>query len=371
MTFGRRNGSTPILRSIGVFVLVAGAVAAARAEPVPVPVVASFSILGDMVQRLGGDRVTVTTLVGPDGDTHVYQPSPADARAVTKARLLVVNGLEFEGWMERLLEAADFKGVLVTATDGIDPIEADEDGEHHEDSHKDSHGDSHETGESEKHGHDGEAHDKAHKDDEHHGEEKSDGHKQAEHHDEHKETDHHGHHHGVHDPHAWQDLANAQVYARNIAQGLSAVDPANEAHYQAQLTSYLKELTTLDAEIKAKMAQLPENRRTVVTSHDAFQYFGRAYGLAFLAPQGLSTESEASAEDVARLIRQIREQEISAVFVENLGDPRLIKRIAAESGAVVGGTLYPGALSPPDGPAPTYLDMLRVNASTLHEALKD
>ena len=355
MMFSRGHGPFRFPRILAVFALLVAAVAPARGEPVPV--VVTFSILGDMVKQIGGDRVTVTTLVGPDGDSHVYQPSPADARAVAKAHLLVVNGLGFEGWMERLTEAADFKGVLVTATDGIDPIEVGEADDHHEDSH--------ETGKPEKHGHDGDTHDRAHND------HKVGGHQQAEHQDGHKDTDHHGHEHGAHDPHAWQDLASAQVYARNIAQGLWAVDPANAAHYQEQLASYLTEITTLDANIKARLAQLPANRRTVITSHDALQYFGRAYGLTFLAPQGLSTESEASAEDVARLIRQIRKQEISAVFVENLGDPRLIKRIAAETGAVVGGTLYSDALSPADGPAPTYLDMLRVNASTLHDALKD
>ena len=117
------------------------------------------------------------------------------------------------------------------------------------------------------------------------------------------------------------------------------------------------------------MAALPADRRTVVTSHDAFQYFGRDYGLTFLAPQGLSTESEASAKDVARLIQQIRERGIRAVFVENVADPRLLERIADETGATIGGTLYPGALSGPDGPAPTYLDMMRHNATTLAQAL--
>ena len=360
----RPRRSMFFLRIAGALALLAAAVAPVRAEPVPV--VATFSVLGDMVKQIGDDRVAVTTLVGPDGDTHVYRPSPADARAVARARLMVVNGLGFEGWMERLLAAADFKGVLVTASDGVDVIETGEDEGHHGDAHKDSHG--HE--ESEKHGHDEHAHDKANKATGHDHDEKAGEHGHAEHRG-HEEDGHHGHDHGAHDPHAWQDLASARVYARNIAKGLAAVDPANAAHYQERLTRYLKAISTLDAEIKTAMAQLPASRRTVVTSHDAFQYFGRAYGLTFLAPQGLSTESEASAEDVARLIRQIRAEKIKAVFVENLSDPRLVKRIAEETGAVVGGTLYPGALSPPGGPAPTYLDMLRTNARVLRNTLAD
>ena len=354
-----------LIQLMGVCVLSIAMLDSARAEPVRV--VATFSVLGDMVKQIGGDRVALTTLVGPDGDTHVFQPSPADARAVAKAQLLVVNGLGFEGWMERLLEAANFKGALVTATDGIDAIKYVEDDANHDDGHKDAH----DGGESGKHGHDDKAQAKAHKDDDNHDKHTEHEGKHAEHHDGHKEAGHDDHDHGTHDPHAWQEPASAQVYVRNIAQGLSAVDATNATYYQERLASYLKQLQALDVEIKTSLARLPANRRTVVTSHDAFQYFGRAVNLTFLAPQGISTESEASAKDVARLIRQIREQKISAVFVENLGDARLIERIAEETGAAVGGTLYPGALSPPDGPAPTYLDMLRTNARALHDALKD
>ena len=298
----------------------------ARSEG-PLPVVATFSILGDMVTRIGGESVAVTTLVGADGDTHVYQPTPADARAVSDARLLVVNGLEFEGWLDRLIDASDFRGVRVGATDGIEPI-AYEDG-------------------ADTHDGDGEAD-----------------------HDEHAEGDGHGgHDHGAFDPHAWQSLRNAAVYADNIAAALSRADPGNASLFYRNRAAYVAEIAALDAEIREIVAGLPAGSRTVVTSHDAFRYFGRDYGLTFIAPQGLSTESEASARDVARLIQQIRDQGIRAVFIENIGDPRLLERIAEESGAVIGGTLYPGALSGPDGPAPTYLDMIRHNATTLARAL--
>ena len=307
----------------------------ARAEGA-IPVVATFSILGDMVKRIGGEAVAVTTLVGADGDTHVYRPTPADARAVSDARLLVVNGLEFEGWLDRLIDASDFRGVRVVATAGIEPI-AYEDGA-----------------------------------DTHDGDREADRDEHADHddHDEHAGGDDHGgHDHGVFDPHAWQSLRHAAIYVDNIAAALSRADPGNASLFYRNRAAYVAEIAALDAEIREIVAGLPAGGRTVVTSHDAFRYFGRDYGLSFIAPQGLSTESEASARDVARLIEQIRDQGIRAVFIENIGDPRLLERIAEESGAVIGGTLYPGALSGPDGPAPTYLDMIRHNATTLARAL--
>ena len=159
------------------------------------------------------------------------------------------------------------------------------------------------------------------------------------------------------------------AYVDNITAALAQADPANAAEFYENRAEYVMEIEALDAEIREMVASLPAESRTVVTSHDAFQYFGRDYELTFLAPQGLSTESEASAQDVARLIEQMREQGISAVFVENITDSRLLEQIANETGATIGGTLYPGALSGPEGPAPTYLDMMRHNATTLTQAL--
>ncbi|MEO1017307.1 MAG: metal ABC transporter substrate-binding protein [Pseudomonadota bacterium] len=321
----------------------AGPLAAQSTEPIPV--VATFSILGDMVERIGGEHVAVTTLVGPDGDTHVFQPTPADARAVSDAELLFVNGLEFEGWIDRLFDASGFAGTRVVATEGIEPI-AFEEGEDHQESDdhaEHDHGDSH-NDHAEEAGHD---HD----------------------HEEHAEAGHDHHHHGAFDPHAWQSLDNALAYVDNITAALAQADPANAADFYQDRAAYVAEIEALDAEIREILASLPTDRRTVVTSHDAFQYFGRDYGLTFLAPQGLSTESEASAQDVSRLIEQMREEGISAVFVENIADSRLLEQISNETGATIGGTLYPGALSGPDGPAPTYLDMMRHNATTLAQAL--
>ena len=289
------------------------AAAASGTPNKPIRAVATFSILGDMVSRIGGEHVAVTTLVGPNGDAHVYRPTPAAARAVSEAHVLVVNGLDYEGWLDRLMEAANFGGVRAVATTGIEPIAVE---------HAD--GDDH---------------------------------------------NHDGHDHGAADPHAWQSLRYAVTYADNITAALAKADPENAGAFYGNRAAYVAEIEALDAEIRGVFAKLPPRSRTIVTSHDAFQYFGRDYGLTFIAPQGLSTASEASAQNVARLIELIRDREIRAVFTENVADPRLLKRIADETGATVGGTLYPGTLSGPEGPAPTYLDMMRHNATTLVQAL--
>lgn len=298
----------------------------------PLDVVATFSILGDMVEQIGGDQVVVTTLVGPNGDAHMFQPSPEDARAVSSADVLVVNGLEFEGWLDRLTDASDFSGVLIVAANGIDAIAYDDHG--HDDEHE------HE------HGHDDHGHD-----------------------DEHDHHDHEGHQHGAYDPHAWQSVGNALVYTDNISSGLSEADPNHAEFFASNAAAYRGELESLDADIRALVQEIPSDSRLIVTSHDAFQYFGRDYGLEFRSPQGISTESEASARDVADLIEGIRADAVSAVFFESTADTRLLERIAEETNASIGGTLFPGALSEPDGPAPSYLAMMRHNAETISAAL--
>ena len=278
------------------------------------PVVASFSILGDFVRQIGGDRVSVTTLVGPDGDAHVYSPSPADAKALAAAKLVAVNGLHFEGWLPRLVKSSGTKATLAEATKGITPLEADDD---HDD-----------------HGKGG-----------------------------------HAHAHGHDDPHAWQSVANAKVYVANIRDALSAADPAGKPSYEANATAYLAQLDKLEGEVKAAIARIPAERRKAITTHDAFGYFVKAYGIAFVAPQGVSTEAEASARDVARIIRQVKAQKIPAVFLENVTNPRLVEQIARESGAKVGGRLYSDALSAESGPAGTYIRMMKHNISEIEKAL--
>lgn len=284
----------------------------------PLKVVASFSILGDIVANVGGDKIALTTLVGPDGDAHVFQPSPADARAVAGADVVIVNGLGFEGWIERLTEASGYKGPVIVASKGITPREMAEEEEGHE---------------------------------------------------EHAGHDHEHHDHGNIDPHAWQNIGNVIAYVDTIATGLIAADPADQGAYEANATAYKAKLTALDAKVKAAIAALPPERRKIITSHDAFGYFAAAYGLEVLAPQGVSTESEASAKGVATLIRQIKKEKAPAVFLENITDPRLIERIAKETGAHIGGTLYSDALSDASGPASTYIAMFEHNLAALAAAL--
>ena len=296
-------------------------------------VVASFSIIGDFARNVGGDRVTITTLVGPDGDAHVYEPKPADAASVSAADVVLVNGLQFEGFIKRLVEASGTKAPVVELTRGGEVLKASEEEHNHgEGEHKEA-----------EDGHDHDA-----------GEEHADG---------------EGHHHGEYDPHAWQSVHNAEVYVKNIADAFCAADAAGCDIYRANAATYGAKLEALDAEIKAAVDGIPAEKRTIITSHDAFGYFEHEYGLRFLAPEGVSTESEASAADVAALIRQIREDKASAIFVENITNPRLVEQIAAETGLKVGGSLYSDALSPAGGPAATYIDMMRHNITTIKGAI--
>ncbi|WP_205648740.1 metal ABC transporter substrate-binding protein [Acuticoccus kandeliae] len=291
-------------------------------------VITSFSILGDMVGQIGGDAVTVSSLVGPNGDAHVYEPTPADARALAGAPLLITNGLDFEAWLPRLVEASGFAGTEIVASQGVTPRRWTEEEGHADEDHDDDHE---------------EAHDAAHEEE---------------------------HLHGEYDPHAWQDLSNGVIYARNIMDTLVAADPAHADQYRERGAAYIAALEALDAEIRAEIAGLPDDRRTVVTNHEAFGYFGDAYGIRFVAPEGLSTDAEVSAADIARIIQQIRRENIKAVFVENVTDNRLIEQISRETDSTVGGTLYSDSLSKPDGPGATYLDMFRHNATALLSSLK-
>lgn len=300
-------------------------------------VVASFSIIGDMAKQVGGERISLATLVGSDADAHVYEPRPQDAAAVAEADVVLVNGLGFEGFIERLTKASAPKRPPVELTKGVETIKAGEDAHDHgaeEAEHK------HSEGEAE-HAHEGE-----HK----------------------HEKEGHDHAGGI-DPHAFQSVGNARVYVKNITDAFCAADAAGCESYKANAKAYDAKLEALDAEIKATVAALPQDKRVVITSHDAFGYFAHAYGLTFHAPEGVSTESEASAADVAKLIDQIREEKAAAIFVENISDPRLIEQISREAGVKVGGALYSDALSGPDGPAATYIDLMRHNMATIKGAV--
>lgn len=287
---------------LATFALFASPLRAQPAPPPPprLPVVASFSILGDLVRIVGGDRVDVATIVGPDGDAHVYQPSPQDGRRLAAAKLVFVNGLGFEGWIDRLVSASKTKARIVTVSRAVTPRK---DGE------------------------------------------------------------------GV-DPHAWQDVANVKIYAANIRDALIEADPDGAERYKVNAAQYLHALGALDAEIVAAIDSIPRARRRVVSTHDAFGYFAARYGVEFIAPQGVSTDAEASARDIARIVDAVKAHKVAAVFLENVVDPRFAERIAAETGAKVGGTLYSDALSAPDGPAPNYLRLMRFNVTQLTQALR-
>jgi zinc/manganese transport system substrate-binding protein len=300
-----------ILVAVALLTLQFGMGAALAADKVKA--VASFSILADLIRQIGADRVDVTALAGPNADMHAFQPTPADAKTIAAANLVVINGLGLEGWADRLVKSSGYKGQPVIASKGIKSLAAEDD----------------------KHGHGGK-----------------------------------GHAHGRADPHAWQAVANVKTYVTNIRDGLIAVDSGGKADYESAAGDYLKRLDALEAEIKGAFADVPKPKRRVITSHDAFKYYGNAYGIAFLSPQGVTGDSEPTAKDVAALIRQIKRAKVKAVFVENISSPRLIETIAKEAGASMGGTLYSDALSDPSGPAGTYTDMMRHNTRLFAESMK-
>ncbi len=284
------------------------------AQAAPVKVVASFSILGDFVREVGGERVELTVIAGPGQDAHVYEPRPADVAAVSSADLVVVNGLHFEGFLERLIKAGAGKAPVAALSDNAVLLP---------------------SGGGHDHAHDDHAHD--------------DGH------------DHHGHY----DPHAWQSVPNAIVYVRNLAQALCGVDAEGCDVYKARAQDYTARLQALHEELRGMLGGLPAQSRTVLTAHQAFRYFGHTYGLTFLSPTGVSTDAEATAADMRRLIEQLRGQQVAAIFLERNANPRLVRRLASETGMSVGGTLYADTLSAPGGEADTYLDMMRHNGHTI------
>lgn len=300
--------NAPLLRRSAAAIVIFLALTTA-ASAAPLKVVATFSIIGDLVRTVGGDAVAVTTLVGPGGDAHVYEPTPQDAKAIAGADLVVVNGLGMEGWIDRLIAASGYHGRILVASDGVAP----------------------QTMIEEEDGAQGKP---------------------------------------VTDPHAWQNLANGRIYVRNIAKTLIAADPADAQGYGERARRLDDEIVALDVWVHGQMASIPPAKRKIITSHDAFGYFGTAYGVTFLAPVGLSTESEPTAAALGELTRQIKKEGIRALFIESMTDPRLIRQLARESGAVVGGTLYSDTLSKEGGPADTYLKMFHNNVPAMVEAMR-
>ncbi len=293
--------SRRLLLSAALPVLMVLSAVPASAETLKV--VASFTVLADVVRQVGGDHVKVTSLVGPNGDPHEFEPSPADAKALNAAKVTFVSGEGLEGWMDRLITASGYKGKPITVSEGINTRTMEEDGK------------------------------------------------------------------TVTDPHVWNSPVNVKIWVANIEKALSAADPADAAAFKANAEKYTKKLDELDAYAHSKFDKIADNSRKVLTSHDAFGYFGREYNVSFLAPLGLSTESEASAADVAKLIEQIKQERVKTYFFENSNDPRLVKQVATATGAKPGGELYVESLSDIKGPAPTYEKMFRYNVDQLSAAM--
>jgi len=290
-----------LLASTAVAALLSGASHAAD----KLPVTASFSILGDLVRAVGGDRVTVTTLVGPDEDAHVFEARPSDAKTLLTSKLWVTNGLGFEPWATKLAKSAGYQGEAVVASKGVKGR----------------------TMTAEKGQIEG-------------------------------------------DPHAWQNPENVVLYVRNIAAGLTKADPSGASVYQANAEAYVKDLQSLDAWTKEQFSTIPADKRKVITSHDAFGYFAAHYQIKFLAPQGISTEADPSAKQVAQLIKQIQREKIKAVFVENMSNPKLLAQLSRDAGVTLGAALYSDALSASDKPGATYLQMMRHNVTQLAAGMK-
>ncbi|NBB49040.1 zinc ABC transporter solute-binding protein [Rhizobium sp. CRIBSB] len=269
----------------------------------PIKVVASFTVLADVVAQVGGEHVAVSSLVGPNGDPHEFEPSPADAKALKAAKLTFISGEGLEGWMERLISASGYEGKPVVVSEGITLRSMDEDGK------------------------------------------------------------------TVTDPHVWNSPENVKVWVDNIEAALAKADPEDASAFKANATDYKAKLDAMDAYANDKFATIPEANRKILTSHDAFGYLGRDYGVTFLSPLGLSTETEASAADIAQLIEQIKTEHVKSYFLENSNDPRLVQQIAKATGAESGGELYVESLSEKDGPAPTYEQMFRYNIDQLSAAM--
>ncbi|TCK08534.1 metal ABC transporter solute-binding protein, Zn/Mn family [Marinobacterium mangrovicola] len=268
-------------------------------------VVASFTVLADVVKNVGGDQVNVTSLVPANGDPHDFEPSPENARALKQADVTFLSGENLEIWFERLAEASGNTQTPVIVSDGIATHTFEEDGE------------------------------------------------------------------TIIDPHVWNSAANVLVWIDNIEQALVAAAPEDAAAIHQSADAYRQKIQALDADIKAKIDAVPEEARKVLTSHDAFGYYTAEYGVQFMSPLGVSTETEASAGEVARLIDQIKEEGVKVYFIESSNDGRLVEQIANATGAKSGGELYPEALSAADGVAPTYIELMNFNTSQILSAIAE
>jgi zinc/manganese transport system substrate-binding protein len=273
-----------------------------------IPVVATFSVIGDMLANVGGDHIGVKTIVGPGGDCELYQPTAADVATVASARTIFMNDLneEFEPWLEPLLKQSLFKGTKIVVTRNVRTLTAEE-------------------------------------------EHPVSGRQLP----------------AAIDQHAWLDPRNGVIYVRNIAAALARLDPAGAADYRAHAAAYTRQIQAVDDWARREIAAVPAGKRRVLASHDSLEYIANAYGITLLAVNGWTNKSEPSAAELAKLARQIRAEHVNALFLDSITDPRAMQRIAAETGAVIGGTLYGDSLSPAGGEADSYIEMLRHDVSTL------
>ncbi|QND50855.1 zinc ABC transporter solute-binding protein [Phyllobacterium sp. 628] len=296
------------MKSTRLLFALAGSVAltfgmAASASAKTIDVVASFTVLADVVKNVGGDHVHVKSLVPANGDPHEFEPSPDDAKAVKGAAVTFVSGEGLESWFERLTKASGATEKPVVVSTGIKTHTFEDDGKK------------------------------------------------------------------VTDPHVWNSVPNVLIWVSNIEKSLAKADPEDAADFKANAARYTKQLEELNASVHAKLDAVAKDKRKVLTSHDAFGYYGKEYGVTFLSPLGVSTETEASAGDVAKLIEQIKKEKVRVYFFENSNDPRLIKQIADATGAQPGGELYPEALSAADGPASTYAKLISYNTDQIVKAI--
>ena len=273
-----------------------------------IPVVATFSVIGDMLANVGGDHLDIKTIVRPGDDCELYQPTAADVATMAAARAIFINDLneEFEPWLEPLLKQARFTGAKVVVSRGVRTLTAEE-------------------------------------------EHPVSGRQLP----------------AAIDQHAWLDPRNGVVYVRNIAEALSRLDPADAPDYRARAAAYQKEIRALDEWARKEIAAVPQGKRRALAPHDSLQYIATAYSITLLAVNGWTNNSEPSAAELARLARQIRTEHVKVLFLDSITDPRTMQRIAGETGAAIGGTLYGDSLSPSPGEADTYLKMLRHDVSVL------
>ena len=266
-------------------------------------VVASASMIADMAKNIGGEYVKVEMIVTVGGDPHLHEPTPEDARLVSSADLILINGLTFEGWINKLIENSGTSAKTEIVTKGISVL------------------------------------------------------------------DNKDYKNSV-DPHAWMDASNGVIYANNIKNALVQLDPDHQEAYEKNYNRYVTLLNALHQRIKDDINTIPKERRVLITSHDAFQYYGRAYGIQLEAIMGISTEAEAQTSDIIRVNQIIRAHNIPAIFIESTINPKLIQQIAHDNKINIGGKLYADSLGDKDSPASSYIDMLTYNTRTIVDALR-